>query len=175
MLVPPERSRERRDPWSLIEAANRRYLEVYRDNYALISNWEQVAAFDTSFRKLLWEWGNDRFIDERRATSAGRARASQTLRSTRCRGARAESHGHRFAYVMFSMQEPHFDFEEAVQQLTRLWANSIGVDGPKRQPVSRRGRRHRSGVAASSRDAGELRLPLLEEARDSLRHIGPAQ
>jgi hypothetical protein len=35
----------------------------------------------------------------------------------------------RFAYLMFGLHEP-FDFETAVDQLTRLWANALGVKEP---------------------------------------------
>jgi AcrR family transcriptional regulator len=129
MLVPPSGSPTDRDPWSVIEAANRQYLEVYRDNYALMSNWEQVAAFDTSFRKLLWDWGNERFTDRiRRGIIRWQSQGLADPEVDPRYAAYALSNMvTRFAYIMFAIKEPELEFDQAVEQLTRLWANALGV------------------------------------------------
>jgi AcrR family transcriptional regulator len=136
ILQRPELAEGDRDPWHAIEVANRRYLEVYRDNAALLILWEQVAAFDNDFNQLLREWGNERFV----------ARIERALRRWQAQGvadpaieptyaAHALTHmATRFAYLMFGLGEP-FEFETAVEQLTRLWANALGV---KERAVSRR-------------------------------------
>jgi len=132
------------DPWSVIEAANRRYLEVYRDNAALLAVWEQVAAFDNEFSQMVRAWGNEHFV----------ARIEHALRRWQAEGladprieptyaAHALSHmATRFAYLMFGLHEP-FDFETAVEQLTRLWANALGI---KELPASRRRTQAASGA-----------------------------
>ncbi len=132
------------DPWSAIEAANRRYLEVYRDNAALLALWEQVAAFDNEFSHMVRAWGNEHFV----------ARVEQALRRWQAEGladpkieptyaAHALSHmATRFAYLMFGLHET-FDFETAVEQLTRLWANALGI---KERPAPTRRTKAASGT-----------------------------
>ncbi len=131
ILERPAQPDTHHDPWTAIEVANRRYLEVYRDNAALLMLWEQVAAFDNEFNHMLREWGNVHFV----------ARIEQALRRWQAEGladpkiepaCAAHALGHmatRFAYLMFGLHEP-FDFDTAVDQLTRLWANALGVKEP---------------------------------------------
>ncbi len=135
MLISSAASRDP-DPWRSIEAANRRYLEVYRDNAALIANWEQVAAFDTDFSRLLRDWGYEKFvIRSERAIRRWQGEGLADPDVDPVYAAHALSHMvTRFAYVMFALKEP-FEFETAVEELTRLWANAIGVQKPGRAAI----------------------------------------
>jgi AcrR family transcriptional regulator len=114
-------------PRESIARANRRYLEAYRENCQLMIIWEQAATLNEEFRALL--------SDSRHSFTG---RSEKFIRRLQENGtAQAEIDPHyaahaltammsRFAYVWFLGGEK-FEFETAVDQLTRLWCNALGV------------------------------------------------
>jgi AcrR family transcriptional regulator len=115
-------------PRSVIGAANRRYLERYRDAAGLMGVIEQVSRYDeqvnaarfatmqhfvvraeSSIRRLQSDGLADRGLD---ATIAADALGAMVA---------------RFAELWFVQRYRDYEFEEAVEQLTRLWANALGL------------------------------------------------
>jgi AcrR family transcriptional regulator len=122
------------DPWRAIEAANERYLASYRKHSRIMVIWEQVATFTPELAGLL-----------RDSKLAFVGRAQHTIERLQQEGnanpeidARYAAHAltgmvSRFAYAWFT-QGDRFDHDEAVRQLTLLWANAIGL--PERPKVA---------------------------------------
>lgn len=119
------------DPYAVLEASNRAYLEAYRRNAKLMALLEQVASIDPSFREL-------------------RRRRSEAFIRRNARGiANLQAHGladpgvdavlasralsamvSRLAYGLFtagpgSEAMTAADFEALVFTVTRLWANAL--------------------------------------------------
>jgi AcrR family transcriptional regulator len=121
------------DPWRSIEVANDRYLESYRRHSRLMVTWEQVATFNPEMTGLLHE-----------SKLAFVSRAQRTIERLQDEGwadpaidARYAAHAltgmvSRFAYAWFT-QGDRFEHDEAVRQLTMLWANAIGL---RERPVA---------------------------------------
>ncbi|HEY7440438.1 MAG TPA: TetR/AcrR family transcriptional regulator [Acidimicrobiia bacterium] len=115
-------------PRAVIGAANRRYFERYRDAAGLMGVIEQVSRYDEqvnaarfatmqhfvvraegSIRRLQREGLADRKLD---ATIAADALGAMVA---------------RFAELWLVQGYRDYEFEEAVDQLTRLWANALGL------------------------------------------------
>jgi hypothetical protein len=110
-----------------IERANRGYLRYYETNAKMIAVLEQVATFNPRLAQIrrqtrrFWvlrsveaiERWQDRGLVDRKidATYAGNALGSMVDRS---------------AYVWVVLGEP-YDFDTAVEQLTRLYCNALGI------------------------------------------------
>ncbi len=118
-----------------IRSANRRYLERYRDNGRIMGVIEEVSRYDT-------------FVNDARARRqkhfAERAESSIT-RLQRIGAADPDldpeiaavalgSMVARFAELWLIENWANFGFDEAVEQLTRLWANAIGLRKPTKRP-----------------------------------------
>ncbi len=114
-----------------VERANRGFLETYRDNAGLFAVVEQVATFNEEFRNI------------RRDIRAGYVTRSQkVIARLQAEGVvvddidaryAAEALGsmvERFAYVWLVMGE-EFDLDDAVYNLTMLWARALGIDVPE--------------------------------------------
>lgn len=111
-----------------LEQANRRYLERYQTNAAIIAVIEQVATFNDELRLIRMEMRSE-FV----------RRAESTIQRLRDEGAIAAdieprhlanalgAMVDRFAYVWFVLGED-FDFETSVRTLTNVWAAAIGVE-----------------------------------------------
>jgi AcrR family transcriptional regulator len=118
---------DRPSPRESIRRANRRYLEAYRDNCQLMIIWEQAATLNEEFRALLsdsrhsFTGRSERFI--RRLQETGRAEAEIDPHYAAHALTAMMS---RFAYVWFLGGEK-FELETAVDQLTRLWCNALGL------------------------------------------------
>jgi AcrR family transcriptional regulator len=117
----------RLSPRESIARANRRYLEAYRDNCQLMIIWEQAATLNEEFRSLL--------ADSRHSFTGRSERFIRRLQETGAAKADIDPHyaAHaltamisRFAYVWFLGGE-RFEFETAVDQVTRLWCNAVGL------------------------------------------------
>jgi AcrR family transcriptional regulator len=119
--------------------ANRRYLERYRDNGRIMGVIEEVSRYDTyvneartrrqrhfaeraerSLRRLQKEGKADRDIDPEIAAVALGAMVA------------------RFAELWLVESWGPYQFDHAVDQLTRLWANAVGVEAPRTKPSRRR-------------------------------------
>jgi AcrR family transcriptional regulator len=133
--TPPANEYER------ILRANRRYLERYRDNGKIMGVIEEVSRYDA--------YVNDARM-RRQKHFAGRAEAA--IRRLQKRGVADKavdptiaavalgSLVARFAELWLVEEWSDFDFDKAVEQVTLLWANAIGLDESER-PAKRRTRR----------------------------------
>jgi len=111
-----------------IRRANRRYLERYRDEAALMGVIEQVSRYDehvnaarmatmkhfveraeVSIRRLQREGVADKRINPSMAADALGAMVA------------------RFAELWLVQDYREYDFDEAVEQLTLLWGNALGL------------------------------------------------
>jgi AcrR family transcriptional regulator len=120
--------------WERIRRANRRYLERYRDNGKIMGVIEEVSRYDA-------------FVNEARMRRQKHFadRAEKAIRRLQAEGAAdAEvdpqiaavalgSMVGRFAELWLVEDWAKFDFDTAVDQVTRLWANAIGLREPARK------------------------------------------
>ncbi|WP_307188396.1 TetR/AcrR family transcriptional regulator [Nocardia acidivorans] len=113
------------DARSLIEAANRDYLESYRRNARLMGLFEQVAQVDENFRRMRVERGkafvqrNARMI--RALQESGQASAELDPSITAHALSAMVS---RMAYTVF-VQHQRISFEKLVTTLNQLWINGL--------------------------------------------------
>jgi AcrR family transcriptional regulator len=114
-----------------IERANRLYLEAYQRHARLLRTWDEVATFNDDLAALL-RLGQLQFV----------SRAERTLQKLQREGRLdPEIDPHYAATALTSMvggfartwfiTGEEFELENAVIQLTRLWANAIGLDESK--------------------------------------------
>jgi AcrR family transcriptional regulator len=131
--APDEAAPDEAEPTELdrIALANRRYLARYRDNGRIMRVIEEVSRYDT-------------FVNEARVRRQKHFadRAEKGIRRLQERGEAdpgidpriaAVALGAmvaRFAELWLGQEWDDFDFDEAVDQLSRLWANAIGVEVP---------------------------------------------
>jgi AcrR family transcriptional regulator len=135
-----DRDGEQVSEWERIRRANRRYLERYRDNGKIMGVIEEVSRYDAYVNEARMR-RQRHFAD----------RAEKAIRRLQAEGAAdpeidpqiaAVALGSmvgRFAEIWLVEDWATFDFDTAVDQITRLWANAIGVHAPARK------RRRRSG------------------------------
>jgi AcrR family transcriptional regulator len=140
---PRRRAGTSASPRARIRAANRRYLERYRDQARLMGVIEQVSRYD------------DQVNAARMATQRHFAeRAEAAIRRLQDEGAAdpkvdptmaADALGAmvaRFAELWLVQGYRRYSFDDAVDQLTRLWANALGLeDEPRPRRTPTRGRR----------------------------------
>jgi AcrR family transcriptional regulator len=135
----PPATDEKQTPWQVVEAANRRYITAYRRNAQLMATLEQVATFNDDVRKLRLEL-RDRFVD-RNTRAIKRWQRAGLADPDIDAGYAANALGtmvDRFAYTWFVLGQT-FDEERAVETLTRLWLQSLGIDhGRHRKKRARR-------------------------------------
>jgi AcrR family transcriptional regulator len=114
--------------WERIRRANRRYLERYRDEAALMGVIEQVSRYDDHVNAARMatmkhfveraERATRRLQDEGQVSPAiNPALAADAL------GAMVA----RFAELWLVQGYREYDFDEAVEQLTLLWGNALGL------------------------------------------------
>lgn len=114
-------------PYAAIEAANRRYLEGYRAQARMMVVWQEAATHDSVAKGLLYE-AKARFVK----------RTQRAIKQLQADGLadpdldpRYSAHAltgmvSRFAFAWFGQGES-FNLELAVEQLTLLWANALGI------------------------------------------------
>jgi AcrR family transcriptional regulator len=115
------------DPYSVLEASNRAYLEAYRRNAKLMGLLEQVAQLDRGFRAFRARRA-DAFIERNAGGIADlQARGIADVGVDPVLAARALSGMvSRMAYATFVLGEAgDVDFEALVSTVTRLWANAL--------------------------------------------------
>jgi AcrR family transcriptional regulator len=115
------------DPYARIEAANRLYLRAWAANSRLVRMVEQAATTDDRFGRLLLEL-REVFVRRgadglRRLQEQGLADASLDPRLTAIMLGGMVEH---FAHVWLDLGEQAGE-ERAVDHLTRLWAQAIGL------------------------------------------------
>jgi AcrR family transcriptional regulator len=129
-----------------IRHANRRYLERYRDNAKIMGVIEEVSRYDASVnegrmrRQKLFAERAERAIRRLQRTGEADTHIDPALAAV----ALGSMVG-RFAELWLVEGWSSFDFDDAVEQVTRLWANAIGVHEPSTRPsratAAKRGRR----------------------------------
>lgn len=118
------------DPYAVLEASNRAYLEAYRRNAKLMGLLEQVAQVDPKFRTFRTQRA-DAFVQRNAAGIAdlqergiAGADVDPVLASRALSGMVS-----RLAYNIFVLEEATdssvTDFEALVTTVTRLWANAL--------------------------------------------------
>lgn len=114
--------------WDRIRRSNRRYLERYRDEAALMGVIEQVSRYDAHV--------NEARIATTRHFVVRAERAIQRLQRDGAADHRLDpafaadalgSMVSRFAELWLVQRYRDYDFDEAVEQLTLLWANALGL------------------------------------------------
>ncbi|MDG3016802.1 TetR/AcrR family transcriptional regulator [Speluncibacter jeojiensis] len=121
------RLRESDDPYRILEASNRAYLEAYRRNAKLMGLLEQVAQVDRRFadyrsrRAEAFIRRNARGIADLQSRGVADAAIDALLASRALSGMVS-----RLAYSVFVRDEAGaVDFDELVDTVTRLWANAL--------------------------------------------------
>jgi AcrR family transcriptional regulator len=120
------------DPYAVLEASNRAYLEAYKRNAKLMGLLEQVAHVDPEFRTLrkrradAFIQRNARGIADLQARGVADPDIDPLLASRALSGMVS-----RLAYSVFALDESDqddgesLDLETLVSGLTRLWANAL--------------------------------------------------
>jgi AcrR family transcriptional regulator len=123
-------------PYEQILEANRHFYSVYRDRARMMSLVEQLATFDDETKAMRREI-RKRFVE----------RAERSIRRWQDTGlADPDLDAHhaasalgsmvdRSVYVWLVLNEPH-DPDVAVETLSRLWTQSLGLPTPRRQPTT---------------------------------------
>jgi AcrR family transcriptional regulator len=132
------------DPIERISAANRAYLRAYAQNARLMGVIEEVSPYHGYFRDLMLEIRN---LFVRRNEHGIRRLQDQGLADPHLDPVIAASAlggmVERFAQVWLLMGEP-YDENAAVETLTRLWAQGIGLAMPAPKPKERKAARPRA-------------------------------
>lgn len=115
------------DPYAVLAASNRAYLEAYRRNAKLMALLEQVANVDPVFRELRRR-RSEAFVHRNARGIADlqhRGIADPTLDPMLASQA-LSSMVSRVAYVVFTDQDAApADLDHVVETLTKLWANAL--------------------------------------------------
>lgn len=115
-------------PWDRIRQANRRYLQRYRDEAALMGVIEQVSRYDEQVNAARFATMKH-FVE--RAERVIRGLQEQGLADPRLDPPfAADALGAmvaRFAELWLVQGYRDYDFEQAVDQLTILWSNALGM------------------------------------------------
>jgi AcrR family transcriptional regulator len=111
-----------------IRTANRRYLERYRDEAALMGVIEQVSRYDDHVNAA--RMATMKHFVERAEAAIGRMQRDGIVDKRLHPGMAADALGAmvaRVAELWLVQGYREYDFEDAVEQLTILWANALGI------------------------------------------------
>ncbi|HET6948898.1 MAG TPA: TetR/AcrR family transcriptional regulator [Acidimicrobiales bacterium] len=115
-------------PWERIRRANRRYLERYRDEAALMGVIEQVSRYDEHVNAA--RMATMKHFVERAERAIRRLQGEGHVDGRVHPAIAADALGAmvgRFAELWLVQGYREYDFDEAVEQLTVLWANALGL------------------------------------------------
>ena len=118
----------RRSPRAVIGRANRRYLERYRDAAELMGVIEQVSRYDEHVNAA--RFATMQHFVERAERSIRRMQRDGIADTKLDPTIAADALGAmvaRFAEIWLVQDYREYDFDEAVEQLSRLWANALGL------------------------------------------------
>jgi AcrR family transcriptional regulator len=126
-------------PIDRIRSANRHYLETYRENAAILRVIQQVATFDEEVRqtRIKHQDALAHAIERRTREYQEQGLADDQINAWFA----ANALGGMVAFVSDQIvsRDVPVDIDFVVEQLTRLWANAIGLhDGSKKKPRARR-------------------------------------
>lgn len=121
----------RLEPYEQIFRANHAYLTAYRENLAIMVVWEQVATLDARVENLRRE-ASDRFVQ----------RIEKGIRHWQDKGLANPDVDPVYAAMALSGMVSNFAYrwlardadcgvDKAAQQLSLLWANSLGIRAPE--------------------------------------------
>lgn len=111
-----------------IEEANRRYLERYRDEAALMGVIEQVSRYDEHVREVRAE--RFRFFASRSEAAIRHWQEEGRVDPAVDPKLAADALGSmvaRFAELWLVQEYADYDFDHVVEQLSRLWSNALGL------------------------------------------------
>jgi AcrR family transcriptional regulator len=115
--------------WRRIRRANRRYLERYRDAAALMGVIEEVSRYDTEVNAARMATMKH-FVE--RAERAIVSLQEEGLADSRLNPSlAADALGAmvgRFAEQWLVQEYRDYDFDVAIEQLTRIWGNALGLE-----------------------------------------------
>jgi AcrR family transcriptional regulator len=114
-----------------IRRANRRYLERYRENARIMGVIEEVSRYDTHVNEARMR--SQKHFAERAEESIRRLQEAGVADRDVDPELAAVALGSmvaRFAELWLVQSWAGFDFDHAVEQLTRLWAQAIGLHEP---------------------------------------------
>lgn len=119
-------------PMERIRKANRRYLLRYRDEARIMGVIEQVSRYDAPVNEV--RMARQRHFAERSERAIRKWQqegvADATLDAALVSDALGAMVG-RFAELWLVQDYREYDFDHAVEQLTRIWANALGItEGP---------------------------------------------
>ena len=117
-----------RSPWDRIRRANRRYLARYRDEAALMGVIEQVSRYDDQVNAA--RTATMKHFVERAEAAIARLQADGVVSPRINPPLAADALGAmvgRFAELWLVQGYREYDFDEAVDQLTLLWGNALGL------------------------------------------------
>ncbi|MDP9334394.1 MAG: TetR/AcrR family transcriptional regulator [Actinomycetota bacterium] len=128
-------------PRAVIGRANRRYLERYRDSAKLMGVIEQVSRYDEHVNAARIAT-MQHFVEraERSIRRLQRAGLADKKVNPRIAADALGSMVGRFAELWMVQGYRDYDFDEAVEQLTRLWANALGIEPSNAAPSVTRSR-----------------------------------
>jgi AcrR family transcriptional regulator len=129
LTAPPDvRSVQDGTAWERIRRANRRYLERYRDEAALMGVIEQVSRYDEHVNAA--RMATMKHFVERAETDMRRLQLEGQVDARVNPAIAADALGAmvgRFAELWLVQGYREYDFDEALDQLTLLWANALGM------------------------------------------------
>jgi AcrR family transcriptional regulator len=146
---------EETDPIERIRAANRHYLETYLENSKILQVIQQVATFDPEVRQTRVQrqeaFGHavERRIREYQKQGVSNADLDPWLAANALGGMVA------FVADQLASREEPTDVDFAVEQLTLLWANAIGLPMPIKAPTSKPKATTRRPTAPKKRAASD--------------------
>jgi AcrR family transcriptional regulator len=115
------------DPYVVLAASNRAYLEAYRRNAKLMALLEQVASVDPVFRELRRRRG-EAFVhrNARGIADLQRRGIADPSLDPMLTSQALSSMVSRVAYSVFTSEDKAaVDFDHVVDTVTRLWANAL--------------------------------------------------
>jgi AcrR family transcriptional regulator len=125
---PSDRAHDGVSAREVIRRANRRYLERYRDAAKLMGVIEQVSRYDEEVGRA--RNATQKHFAERAERSIRRLQREHLADPKIDAAMAADALGAmvaRFAELWLVQGYRRYDFDEAVEQLTRLWANALGL------------------------------------------------
>ncbi len=127
-------------PWDRIRRANRLYLERYRDEAALMGVIEQVSRYDPHVNAA--RMATMKHFVERAERAIRRLQRAGLVDRRIKPSMAADALGAmvaRFAELWLVQGYRDYDFDDAVEQLTVLWGNALGlVPDPRPRQRARR-------------------------------------
>ncbi len=142
---PPVGARRPADPYERIRAANRSYLNAYRSNAGIMRVIEEVSRYDEQV-KAVRDRLQDEFAARLNASIQRLQRSGSADPAVEGRYAAVALGGMvaSFASALFVGGAP-YEFDQAVEQLTILWGNALGIPRPAAAPDQPAARRAANG------------------------------